>query len=214
MNRATKPFTSSMTDAPEYLSKNRYVSYHNQVRLLFSLGKQVRSVLEIGIFNSLFTEVLKKNHYLVTTADIDPGLNPDLVIDISEDITLEHNTYDVICLFQVLEHIPYDKAELALQKLARSTKQHLLISIPYNATHLAMRFKVSFIQKERYLFSSIPRFWSRQTLTKEQHYWEMGMRGYPKKRILASFTKTGLTVQHEFVDHDNPYHYFFILKKK
>ncbi|MEH1839252.1 MAG: hypothetical protein V7L20_10885 [Nostoc sp.] len=43
----------------KYLSKNRLISYHHQLRLIFSLGNQVKNVLEIRIFNSLLTNILK-----------------------------------------------------------------------------------------------------------------------------------------------------------
>ena len=62
--------TSLNTRNAEYLSKNRLISYHHQLRLIFSLGNQVKNVLEIGIFNSLLTNILKNNGYNVTTADI------------------------------------------------------------------------------------------------------------------------------------------------
>ncbi|WP_228039163.1 hypothetical protein [Dolichospermum sp. LEGE 00240] len=65
--------TQVMTGS-QYLSQERFISYHHQSRLLFSLGSQVENVLEIGIFNSLFTETLRQNNYNVTTADIDPNL--------------------------------------------------------------------------------------------------------------------------------------------
>ncbi|WP_071191682.1 methyltransferase domain-containing protein [Trichormus sp. NMC-1] len=196
----------------EYFSKYRFISYHNQLRLLFSLGKQVKNVLEIGIFNSLFTDILKRNDYNVTTADVDPHLNPDMMLDLTQDFILPQDKYDVIILFQVLEHLPYEQSELALQKLAVATKKYLLISIPYNTEYLALQVKFSFTDRARHLFINIPKFWSRQPLCK-QHYWEVGLKGYPKQRFLSSVTKAGLTVKHEFIDPSNPYHYFLILQK-
>ncbi len=41
--------TSLNLKTSEYFSKDRFISYHNQLRLLSSLGKQVKNVLEIGI---------------------------------------------------------------------------------------------------------------------------------------------------------------------
>ncbi|AFZ56432.1 methyltransferase domain-containing protein [Anabaena cylindrica FACHB-243] len=196
----------------EYFSKNRFISYYNQLRLLFSLGKQVKNVLEIGIFNSLFTDILKRNDYNVTTADVDPRLNPDIILDLTQDFTLPQDTFDVIILFQVLEHLPYEQSELALQKLAVATKKFLLISIPYNTEYLALQVKPSFLNRPRHLFINVPKFWTKIPLC-NQHYWEIGLKGYPKQRFLNSVAKAGLTVKREFIDPSNPYHYFLILQK-
>lgn len=196
----------------EYLSKNRFISYHHQLRLIFSLGDQVKNVLEIGIFNSLFTNLLKQNNYNVTTADIDPNLKPDLILDLTTDFSLPQDKFDAIVLFQVLEHFPYEQSEQALAKLAAATKKFLVISIPYNTQYLAFQIKTSFSGRPRHLLFNLPKFWSTKPVCNE-HYWEMGLKGYPKQRILDSVAKAGLTVKQEFIDPTYPYHYFLVLEK-
>ena len=196
----------------QYLSKERFISYHHQSRLLFSLGNEVKNVLEIGIFNSLFTEILRQSNYNVTTADIDTSLKPDIILDLTEDFTLPKDKFDAIVLFQVLEHFPYEKSELALQKLATFTKKYLVISIPNTTEYLSLQIKTSFLLKARHLLWEIPQFWGTIPLC-DEHYWEMGLKGYPKKRILASVAKAGLTINTEYVDPTFPYHYFLILEK-
>ena len=196
----------------EYLSKDRLISYHHQMRLIFSLGSKVRNILEIGIFNSLFTYLLQQNGYHVTTADVDPNLKPDLMLDLSSDFSVPKDTFDAIVLFQVLEHLPYEQSELALKKLAEATKKFLVISIPYCAQFLALQIRFSYLGRPRHLFINIPRFWSTSPVC-NQHYWEMGLKGYPRKRILNSVAKVGLAVKQEFIDPTNPYHYFLVLEK-
>ncbi|MBD2453357.1 methyltransferase domain-containing protein [Nostoc sp. FACHB-87] len=196
----------------EYLSKDRFISYHHQLRLIFSLGKKVNHILEIGIYNSLLTEILKRNGYEVTTADIDPHLNPDITLDLAQDFALPKDKFDVIVLFQVLEHLPYEQSEKALQKLAAATKKYLVISLPYNSLYLALQLRVSDIPRPRYLSLKIPKFWSTKPIS-DQHYWEVGLKGYPQKRILKSITNAGLKVKQEFTDPVNPYHYFLVLEK-
>ncbi|MBD1895033.1 hypothetical protein [Coleofasciculus sp. FACHB-129] len=53
----------SKISGEEYISKDRLISYYNQARLIRGLGQQVNNILEIGIFNSLFTEMLKRGGY-------------------------------------------------------------------------------------------------------------------------------------------------------
>ncbi len=205
---------TSKIPSDEYISKDRLISYNNQVRIIKGLGKQVNNILEIGIFNSLFTDLLRKFGYNVTTADFDPELNPDMVLDLASDFTLPEDKFDVIALFQVLEHIPYDKSEKALEKLANATKKFLVISVPYRSLFLSIQFKYSLKQRPRHLFLHVPRFWSQKPLTEDEHYWEMGLKGYPKQRLVNSIEKAGLTIKREFIDPLNPYHYFFVLEKK
>ena len=195
----------------QYLSKERFISYYHQSRLLFSLGDKVKNVLEIGIFNSLLTEILRQNNYNVTTADIDPNLKPDIILDLTADFTLPKDKFDVVVLFQVLEHFPYEKSELALQKLAAITKKYLVISIPHTTQYLSLQIKTS-VFKTGYLLWKIPEFWSTTPLC-DEHYLELGLKGYPKKRFLASVAKAGLTIREEYTDPTFPYHYFLILEK-
>lgn len=195
----------------EYLSKDRFISYHHQSRLISSLGSKVKSILEIGIYNSFFTDILTKIGYEVTTADVDPNLKPDILLDLASDFSLPSNKFDAIVLFQVLEHLPYEQAEQALKRLAQTTKKYIIISIPYNTLFFGIQLRFSYKYRARYLRIGLAKFWSTEPIC-DQHYWEMGLKGYPRQRILDSITSAGLKVKHEFLDQVHPYHYFFILE--
>ncbi|MGK7927407.1 MAG: class I SAM-dependent methyltransferase [Spirulina sp.] len=196
----------------EYLHKRRIVSYYNQVRIIKSLGKHVKNILEIGIDRSLMSTILERDGYRVTTADIDPDLEPDILLDLSSDFEIPQNTFDVIVLFQVLEHLPYEYFEKNLKKLSDATRQYLVISLPYRSIFLAMQLQSTFLKRNRHLLWQIPEFWKSETLT-EQHYWEIGLRGYPKRRIINSFKTVGLNIKYQYQDSFYPYHYFFVLEK-
>ncbi|MEW5857476.1 MAG: methyltransferase type 11 [Cyanobacteriota bacterium] len=196
----------------DYFSKNRLLSCHHQLRLIFSLGDQVKNVLEIGIFNSPLAGFLRSSGYNVSTADIDPSLNPEIILDLTADFFLPEDEFDVITLFQVLEHLPYEKSEQALKKLGIATKKFLAVSIPCCTQYLAIQVTTSFSGRPRHLLLNVPKFWSKKPVC-DQHYWEMGLKDYPKKRILNSIINAGLTVRQEFTDPAHPYHYFLLLEK-
>ncbi|MBD2500878.1 class I SAM-dependent methyltransferase [Anabaena azotica] len=196
----------------EYLSRDRFISYHHQLRLIFNLGTQVKEILEVGIFNSIMTDLLKSKGYKVTTADIDRNLQPDIVLDLTSNFSLKQDKYDAIVLFQVLEHLPYEQSEQALKKLAQATKKYLIISLPYNSQYFAIQLKFSLAKRSRHLSLSLPTFWSTRPKT-DEHFWEVGLKGYPKKRIHNSVAKAGLTIKQEFTDPMHPYHYFLVLEK-
>lgn len=195
----------------EYLTKQRLLSYYNQARIIQSLGKQVKSVLEIGIFNSLFSEMLTPDGYHITRADFDPSLKPDILLDLKSDFKLPPNEFDAIVLFQVLEHIPYECLEGVLKKLAESTKKFIVISLPYHSEHFSLQFHFSY-QRARHLLLKIPRFWSTKPYC-EEHCWEIGLKDYPLHRIVHSIKNTGLILKREFQDPTHPYHYFFVMEK-
>jgi hypothetical protein len=204
--------TSLNLKQAEYLSKDRFISYHHQLRLLFALNQQVKNILEIGIFNSLFTDILRHYGYNVTTADVDPNLKPDIILDLTDDFEIPKNQFDAIVLFQVLEHLPYEQSEKALKKLAAATKKFVVISLPHHSQFFALQLRYSYKQRSRYLLFKVPKFWSNKPLCNE-HYWEIGIKGYPKQRILNSIAQAGLTVKQEFIDPIHPYHHFFVLEK-
>ncbi|MCT7980285.1 class I SAM-dependent methyltransferase [Laspinema olomoucense] len=201
--------------AANYLTKTRVISYYNQKRLIQALGKSVHKVLEVGIFNSLLSEFLVREGYEVIRADFDPGLNPDIILDLKSDFEIAHNTFDVIVLFQVLEHIPYEDFEAAIKKIAQATKKFVVISLPYNTAYLTLQvqFFLYQYQRPRSVLFQIPKFWSNQPFTPDEHCWEMGLKGYPKKRIIASLENAGLQLKREYQDPLEPYHYFFVLEK-
>jgi hypothetical protein len=204
--------TSLGLRSSDYYCKDRFTSYHHQLRLIFALGNQVKSVLEIGTFNSILKELLSMNNYKVSTADIDPNVNPDFLLDLSKSFELPEDEFDAIVLFQVLEHIPYEQSEQALKRLSQFTRKYLVISLPYNTQYLTLQLKLSFSPRSRHLSINIPKFWSTTPIC-DQHYWEVGLKDYPKKRILNSIAKVGLKVKQEFIDPTNPYHYFLVLEK-
>ncbi len=197
----------------EYLSKERMISYYNQVRIIKSLGNQITTILEIGIFNQIFSDLMKKNGYLVTTADVNPELKPDIILDLNSDFELPKDKFDVIVCFQVLEHLPYEAAEKALQKLAEATKKYVAISLPYSSEYFCLRLTNSRTILPRHLFIQIPHFWKTKPIC-ANHCWELGMKGYPKKRFIDTIKKLGLNLKRDYQDPLHPYHWFFAIEKK
>lgn len=196
----------------EYVSKERMISYYNQSRIIKGLGRQVKNILEIGIRNSLLSDLLTSSGYNVTTADVNPELKPDLVLDLTTGFEIPKDKFDAIVLFQVLEHIPYSDAEKALKKLAETTRKFVVISLPYETVYFTLRTKFSFTPVPRNALIQVPKFWISKPFG-EEHEWEMGLKEYPKKRLLNSIQAAGFSIRREFQDALNPYHYFFVLEK-
>ena len=112
---------------PSYDTKKRFISYWHQITELIQLKPS--SILEIGIGNSLVSNYLKQRGYNVTTMDIDPCLNPDIVASIDR-IPFTDESFDVVACFEVLEHLPYEKFTISLKELHRVSRRYVVLSLP------------------------------------------------------------------------------------
>jgi 2-polyprenyl-3-methyl-5-hydroxy-6-metoxy-1,4-benzoquinol methylase len=106
-------------DFERYDDAERWMSYWHQLRVV--LAVRPRTVLEIGPGSGVFRRYLEHAGCSVKTLDIDASRGVDYVADVTKlDETLPAGlTFDAICAFQVLEHLPLDQFEVCLRNLAR-----------------------------------------------------------------------------------------------
>jgi len=193
-----------------YDSLKRFIAYFYQIDFVIKMNPS--TVLEIGIGNKTVSDYLKKTGISVTTCDIDKKLEPDIVADI-RNLPLKDNSYDTVFACQVLEHIPFDDFEKSLLELKRVSGKNVIISIPFTHYYLESFLKIVFPFFERQIHFSIGLPFLKKKLTnKAEHYWEMGTRRYPKKKIKKIITKHFKIIK-EFKPIFNINRYFFILKK-
>ncbi|MEM7763631.1 MAG: class I SAM-dependent methyltransferase [Pseudomonadota bacterium] len=193
-----------------YDTRERFLSYWTQIELIAQAGAQ--SVLEIGVGVGLVNYYLKKTGISVTSMDIDPDLGTDLVGSVT-DIPLEDNSVDFALCCQVLEHLPYDQFVNAVSELKRVARLGIVLSLP-DVTGLV--FAGSFRLPKFGMLQgmlTLPRLRPIENKFDGQHYWEIGKRGFPVDRILASIGETGINVERHFRLKDNPYHRFFVLRQ-
>ena len=110
-----KQVNKSHYDFGRYVSKNhRWVSFYHQLDEIFSI-KDASSVLEIGPGMPIVRDMLRyhRPEVVYKSLDIAEDLNPDYIGSVI-GIPLKDNSFDVVCAFQILEHIPYEKFEKAL----------------------------------------------------------------------------------------------------
>jgi len=209
-------------------------SYNMQIYL--SLYTNPRKVLEIGVGEGFVSHVLKK-YCEIKTADIDPNLNPDIIIDISELEQFKQfkdNEYDLIIICEVLEHVSFNLFESILKSLKRITKKYVLISLP-NQNHFLnlVLFKRGFDKPIFYPFNYLLRF-SLHLFNKlgklicqvhykikkrilkfkkqNEHYWEIGIDKYSED-LIRNKIKNHFRIEKEIRLRQNTYHHFYLLKK-
>ncbi|MDR0733165.1 MAG: class I SAM-dependent methyltransferase [Dysgonamonadaceae bacterium] len=192
-----------------YTDLPRWTSYWHQITETLALSP--KTALIVGIGDDIVGRVLAEQGVQVYTFDFDKNLHPDFWGDVVEiDTVLRDKRFDVILCCQVLEHLPYDKFEPVLQQLQRHAK-NVIISLPYSAIKYKIDVHLPIVKTVK-LTIHIHKFFKRHKFD-GQHYWEIGTRGYTKRRIRNSMEKF-FTVAKWYVAPYNAYHVFFILENR
>ena len=199
---------------PRYGSTERFISYQQQMAAI--RDSDAKSVLFVGVGDGVVPFYLRNVLGLeVTTCDIDPELNPDLVADI-KNLPCEDNAYDAVAVFEVLEHLPYEDFEKCLSEINRVTKKHAFVSIPYRYSGFDIVIKFPFIK------TLTNRRWVRLLwilpvkfpglAVSGQHYWEISLQT-SKRKVLKDVAKHMEVISKGHLVMD-AYHFFMTLQKK
>lgn len=195
-----------------YFSYEQFISFSEQLRLVHSLKKQ--DILEIGIGNGIVADFLKKTGLNVTTFDINPNLNPDVLGNVTDLVNIFQNRkFEIILCAEVLEHMPFQFFEKAINNIANTTKEYAVLTLPRcQKVILDVQFSIK-IPKLPYIekgfFLSIPK----STVPRE-HHWELDSSKQTRiKKINSILNKYFIILDyHRF--QFRPYHHYFILKKR
>lgn len=161
--------------AEKYLSLERFISYFYQLDVVRESSP--KNILFVGVGDNLVPHFLKQNNkYKITTLDFDIKLKPDIVGDIRL-LPFPDKSFDLVCAFEVLEHIPFDDMTNALKEMARVSNKNVVISVPHRRTGFEITLKFPFIRslfKKDFLRFAI-RFPIRFPgfAISGQHYWEI-----------------------------------------
>lgn len=190
-----------------YMSKTRWASAWHQLDEIQKL--QPANVLEVGPGPGLFKTVANVFGISVETLDLDPELKPDHVGSATE-IPFPDGSYDVVCAFQVLEHLPYEQSCRAFSEMVRVSRRHVVISLPDAKPVWPYRIHLPKLGTREFL---VPRPHLCPVIHKfdGEHHWEVNKRGFPSAKILADFRGARLVKTYRV--HENPYHRFFVFAR-
>lgn len=192
----------------KYTKIDRWSSYFYQLREI--LSRNPSSVLEVGVGEGIVRDYLK-SHTTISykSLDIADDLSPDIVGSVTE-IPLPDSSFDLVCAFEILEHLPFDNFEKAVSELFRISRKDVLISLPHFGPPVFLDFKIPFLPRIRFSFKI---HYPQKHVFNGQHYWEIGKKGYPAYMIRTILKKYG-NITSEYVPFENEYHHFFILEKR
>jgi len=190
-----------------YVTKERFMSYYYQIKYISQI--RPKSVLEIGSANNFLKNFFSQD-ILYKTLDIDQELKPDYVGSVT-NIPLRDSSFDLVCCFQVLEHIPFRYFQDSLNELNRVSNDRVLISLPLAAINFKLELKLPLLKRLRFKLS-IHQFFRKHKFN-GLHYWEIGKMNYSLRRIKKEIEKV-FFIEDVVNPYENPYHLFFRLKKK
>ena len=192
-----------------YCDLARWSSYWYQLKEILALKPD--NILEIGVGDKVISNYLKNNTNIkYDSLDIATDLQPDFIGSI-EAMPMANENFEVVCAFEVLEHLPFDKFILALKEMRRVAKKYAIISLPHWSRHFSVDFRLPFLKRIRWQFKLY--FLPLEHKFDGQHYWEIGKKGYPLKKIKQTIEQSGWKILDDYVVFESPYHHFFILEK-
>ena len=165
-------------------SKDHWLLYHEQQRLMKNLVSKGDQVLEIGPGTGFCSNYLKAKGVKVTTLDIDEGKKPDLNKNIVK--FQPEQRYDHILAFEVFEHIPYNECIKVLKRL-KGFCNNIFLSLPVN--ELRLIDGIIFLPIIKKISFSV--FLPRNKITENHHFWEVNDKHHKKKKIIRDFQALG-----------------------
>ena len=105
----------------QYISRSRFVGLQAQLELCMESDKH-DTVLEIGIGPALLPTLLRHFEYTVCTVDFAFDLHPD-VLGCLPELPFDDFTFDTVCAFEILEHMPFSMLEICLGELKRIARK-------------------------------------------------------------------------------------------
>jgi hypothetical protein len=188
-----------------YDAKDRWLAYWYQASLV--MKSDPKTVVEVGGGNNTVRRLLERAGIAVTTVDIDPALEPD-VVGSADALPLGDATADTVLCAEVLEHLPFERFPIALAELHRVAKKTVVLSLPHWGVTLRVCVKIPFF-RELDLLCKVP--WPRRHVWNGEHYWEIGKTGFPPRHIRRAILAAGFGIEEECVFPDDPAHRFYVL---
>ncbi len=193
-----------------YCTEDRWCSYWYQINEVLILNPA--SVLEIGVGDKVLSSYLREHADIeYKSMDLAADLSPDFLGSVDNMSNISDESFDLVCAFEVLEHLPFEKFSQALSELKRTSREWVIISLPHWGRHFSIEIRLPFLKKLRWQFKiSAPAI---KHIFNGQHYWEIGKRGSSLKKIKSKIEENGFKIIKDYVAFESPYHHFFILKK-
>lgn len=211
------------------LKEKKFMSYYYQLREILMLPKsKVNDVLEIGIGCGLFKAMIENYGYRYKSLDLKADTFPDYVGNVLK-MPFGDSEFDIICAFEVLEHLPYGEFVGALKEMIRCSNRYIYLSLPAQINYISADLEMNFVQRIlrrlSFKWSIFKTFKGKAKDTPSEHllersdvhnphYWEVGRSSTTKDVVLNDILSLPVKILRTFHNPTNPYHYFILCEKK
>lgn len=193
----------------KYDTKGRFCSYWHQIDEI--RRTEPDSVLDIGIGNGFVSNYLRNAGINIKTVDINEKLKPDYTASVL-DMPFSDSSFGIVSCCEVLEHLPFKDFPKALREIHRVTRKNMVISLPDRSKAYPVSFTLPRIGVIKVIvpwWRIPPKFDPRRC---SEHKWELGLRGYSLKKIIAIIEREEFEVKRTYRVFENPKHRFFVLE--
>lgn len=200
-----KQVNKNYYDFEKYNGIERWSSYYYQITEILKLKQH--SILEIGIGSNILKGVLE-NKLDYFSCDIDEDIDPNYVQDICK-LKIERK-FDIVCAFQVLEHLPFSLFEKSLEKMRDVSNKYVLISVPRYGIRFRTTIKIPGVGPKSFSLK-IP--YLKKFKFGGEHYWEIDGNGVTEgviKKVIEKY----FTIIRDYIIPENSYHKIYVLEIK
>lgn len=194
-----------------YVNKQRWISVWHQLDEVIKLDP--KNVLEIGPGPGFFKAAASAFDIHVETLDLDPELKPDHIASVFS-MPFEDGSFDVVCAFQMLEHLPYAESLLAFAEMVRVARNAVIVSLPDAAKRWPISIHVPAVGVVNFSIPR-PRLRALKHVFDGEHYWEINKAGYSLEEVKNKLCQSAPVILNKtYRVPENPYHRFFVFSKK
>ena len=161
-------------------SKEHWLSYWHQLKLMLESLEANDSMIELGIGSGFTSNYLRSKNIDVLTVDIDKNKSPDIV---SDAISFKPNkNYDHFCAFEVFEHMKFEEMENVLKNIKSKIDKNIFISVPiYKKTPINIELKFKSYWK------SITVKTPKTSIIDPHHQWELNYKDITEEKLISVF---------------------------
>lgn len=161
-------------------SKEHWLSYWHQIKLMLESLEANDSMIELGIGSGFTSNYLRSKNIDVLTVDIDKNKSPDIV---SDAISFKPNkNYDHFCAFEVFEHMKFEEMENVLKNIKSKIDKNIFISVPiYKKTPINIELKFKSYWK------SITVKTPKTSIIDPHHQWELNYKDITEEKLISVF---------------------------
>jgi SAM-dependent methyltransferase len=190
-----------------YLNEGRFVDYYHTYRLARQTGG--RRFLEIGPGNGLVAWLLRRGGASVTTLDIEPSVEPDVIGSVAA-LPFGDGAFDAVICCEVLEHLPWEFFPSCLQEIRRVGSGPCVLSLPHVGKTITILAELPFIGS---LWGSLPLPPLRRPDMAQhpEHFWSVGSRGCSDRLVARRIRESGFRIVKSYRPGFNKAHKFYLL---